>query len=45
MRALRNARLVWAARTGLVDELRFAPGELVPAIALLDRRELPARGP
>jgi len=45
MRALRNARLVWAAREGYIDELRFQPGELLPAIALLDRRPLPARGP
>jgi hypothetical protein len=37
MRALRNARLVWAAREGFVDELRLQPGELLPAIALLDR--------
>jgi hypothetical protein len=26
MRALRNARLVWAVREGHIDELRFAPG-------------------
>jgi hypothetical protein len=45
MRALRNARLVWAVREGHIDELRFAPGELLVAIALLDRRALPARGP
>ena len=45
MRALRNARLVWASREGLVDELRFNPGELLVAIALTDRRPLPARGP
>jgi len=45
MRALRNARLVWAAREGFVDELRFSPGELMVAIALTDRRPLPARGP
>jgi hypothetical protein len=45
MRALRNARLVWASREGFVDELRFNPGELLVAIALTDRRPLPARGP
>jgi hypothetical protein len=45
MRGLRNARLVWAWREGFLDELRFRPGELLPAIALLDRRALPARGP
>lgn len=45
MRALRNARLVWAVREGHIDELRFAPGELIPAIALLDRLPLPVRGP
>ena len=45
MRGLRNARLVWAWREGFLDELRFAPGELLVAIALLDRRALPARGP
>jgi hypothetical protein len=45
MRALRNARLVWAAREGHVDELGFAPGELLVALALLDRRPRPARGP
>jgi hypothetical protein len=45
MRGLRNARLVWASREGHLDELRFRPGELIPAIALLDRRVLPARGP
>jgi hypothetical protein len=45
MRGLRNARLVWAWREGFLDELRFRPGELIPAIALLDRRALPARGP
>jgi hypothetical protein len=45
MRALRNARLVWASREGFVDELRFKPGELLVAIALTDRRPLPARGP
>jgi hypothetical protein len=45
MRALRNARLVWAAREGYIDELRVKPGELLVAIALMDRRPLPARGP
>ncbi len=46
MRALRNARLVWAYRKGFIDGLPFfAPGELLVAIALLDRRPLPARGP
>lgn len=45
MRALRNSRLVWAFREGHLDELRFAPGELLVAIALVDRLSLPARGP
>ncbi len=46
MRALRNARLVWACREGFIDGLPFfAPGELLVAVALLDRRPLPARGP
>ena len=46
MRALRNARLIWAYRQGFIDGLPFlAPGELLVAIALLDRRPLPARGP
>ena len=46
MRALRNARLIWAYREGFIDALPFfAPGELLVAIALLDRRPLPARGP
>jgi hypothetical protein len=45
MRALRNARLVWASREGHISELPLRPGELLVAIALLDGRPQPARGP
>jgi len=45
MRALRNARIVWAVREGYLDELRVHPGELLVAIALLDRWPLPTREP
>lgn len=45
MRALRNARLVWACREGHITELPLRPGELLVAIWLCDRRPLPARGP
>jgi hypothetical protein len=45
MRALRNARLVWASREGHIAELPLRPGELLVAIALVDRLPLPGRGP
>ena len=45
MRALRNARLVWAVRAGYLDELQLSPANLASAAALLDRRPLPVRGP
>jgi hypothetical protein len=45
MRALRNARLIWASREGHIHELSLRPGELLVAIALCDHLPLPARGP
>jgi hypothetical protein len=45
MRTLRLARLVWAHRENHITEFAARPGDLLVAIALLDRRPLPARGP
>ena len=43
--ARRLARLVWAHRESHISEFAARPGDLLVAIALLDRRPLPARGP
>lgn len=45
MRMLRLARRVWAFRQGWIDDLPVDAGELLIAIALLDRTTVPVRGP
>jgi hypothetical protein len=44
MRALRNVRLVWAWREGLIPELALDPFELLVALVLLEA-SVPARAP
>jgi hypothetical protein len=45
MRALRNARIVWAWREGHFDGHGLAEWDYVVAVCLLDRRPVPLRGP
>ncbi len=45
MRALRNARIVWAWREGHFDDHRLNEWDYVVAVCLLDRRPVPLRGP
>ncbi len=45
MRALRNARVVWAWREGLLPEHRLDEWSFVVAVCLLERLPPPARGP
>ncbi len=45
MRALRNARTVWAWREGLIPEHGLDDRSFVVAACLLDRLPVPARGP
>jgi hypothetical protein len=45
MRALRNARIVWAWREGHFDDHRLDEWDYIVAVCLLDRLPLPLRGP
>ena len=45
MRALRNARIVWAWREGHFEGHGLAEWDYVVAVCLLDRRPVPLRGP
>lgn len=45
MRALRNARVVWAWREGYFDSHRLTEWDYVVAVCLLDRLPVPLRGP
>lgn len=45
MRALRNARIVWAWREGHFVDLGLTEWDYLVAVCLLDRRPVPARGP
>jgi hypothetical protein len=45
MRALRNARIVWAWREGHFDDHRLTVWDYVVAVCLLDRRPVSLRGP
>jgi len=45
MRALRNARIVWAWREGHFSDHRLPEWDYVVAVCLLDRRPVPLRGP
>ena len=45
MRALRNARIVWAWREGHFDDHRLDEWDYIVAVCLLDRQPLPLRGP
>ena len=45
MRALRNARIVWAWREGHFDDHRLDEWDYIVAACLLDRQPVPLRGP
>lgn len=45
MRALRNARIVWAWREGYFDDHRLNDRDYAVAGCLLDRLPVPLRGP
>ena len=45
MRALRNARIVWAWREGHFGDHRLDEWDYIVAVCLLDRRPVPLRGP